>query len=194
MNMATRALKMSLAPVTAVSLESLNRPLTPTRKNPMQIEISGFSALMFALIPWALAIAAAAWLVFFDGARILARTMSQEKRAATYVGAKVAPKEPMKIEIKAQPNDRIVIDKVDFDGGDLWVYYRNAGTGRETYIKFAWQQLAPDGTIIKSGDGYPDIYSENDAPSDLDGGQRAEMHLKITTDPRAATLAIRMGC
>lgn len=152
---------------------------------------SGFNALAYAAIPAALAIGALYWLAFGKGLHYFGRELSQEQRAASWVGAMVAPKEPVKIEALNAPDAVVRIDRLQFDGGDLWIYY--SASGEATFIRYFWKQYAPDGTVVTAGDGYPSIQGEGQSPDDLRAGEKAELHLKIKTDPRTVRMTVWMG-
>lgn len=158
-----------------------------------EIEITGVSQFFFFAIPAVLALAGIWWLAFGEGVHYFRRALSQEKRHAEIVGAAVLPKAPIKITLSDRRDAAVKIDRAEIDGGDLWIYYRNLGQSRVTYIQFTWRLIAPDGTVIKADDGYIEISSNNSAPGSLEPGERGEARLKIESDPRAVTLDVRMS-
>jgi hypothetical protein len=158
------------------------------------IEIEGLSQFFYFAIPAVLGLAAIYWLAFGEGLHYFRRVLSQEKRHAEIVGARILPREPMKITIHHQLGESLTVDRAEIDGGDLWVYYKNTGASGVRGIQLTWRIVAPDGTVIKAGDRqYVSVYSKNDAPDELDAGERGEAHFKIPSDPRAVTLDLRMS-
>jgi hypothetical protein len=160
----------------------------------MEIKIAGVSQFFFFAIPLVLAVGATAWLTFFDGAHQLQRAWSQEKRHAEFVGAPRPIKAPLKIIAEPARDARVIVDHAEINGGDLWIYYKNVSASRVASIRFNWKEASPDGTVVAFGEGYPSIYGESHSPDELDPGERAELHLKIKSDPRAATMTIWMEC
>lgn len=151
----------------------------------------GISTFFYFAIPAVLAIAALWWLAFGEGIHYFTRALSQEQRAAEWVGAKVKPRAPLKIEIDTAPDAQVKIDRANFDGGDLWIYYSSEG-GAE-FIKCNWKEYAPDGTIVASKERiYPTVDGEGQSPDSLGPGERAELHLKVLSDPRAVSIKIWM--
>lgn len=151
----------------------------------------GISTFFYFAIPAVLGLAALYWLSFGEGLHYFNRSLSQENRAAEWVGAKIKPRAPMKIEIQNMPDSQVIIDHASFDGGDLWIYYYSEHGAR--YIQFNWKEIAPDGTIVAASDGYPSVYGEGKSPDDLAAGERAELHLKIDSDPRAVSIKLWMS-
>lgn len=158
------------------------------------LKVRGLSAFFYFAIPAVLAIAALWWLAFAGELHMLSRTLSQEKRSAVAVGAADLPKEPIKLQIEQRRNSPLSIDRAEIDGRDLWVYYRNVSKSPITYIQLPVRQIAPDGTVVSAYGSYVSVYSENNAPDTLDGGQRGEAHYRINLDPRTVILEIRMSC
>lgn len=156
------------------------------------VNIRGVSTFFLFAIPAVLALGALWWLAFGEGLHYFRRELSQEKRHAEAVGAGVLPKNPIEIKIIENRVASVRVDRAEIDGGDLWVYYKNFGQSRKEYIRYQWRLIAPDGTIVQSQEGYPSIYSKTSSPDSLMPGQRAEMRLKITADPRAVILEIEM--
>jgi hypothetical protein len=152
----------------------------------------GVSTFFYFAIPAVLALAALWWLAFGQGLHFFVRQISQEQRAATAVGADPLPKESMKITISDPRDAAVRVEKVEIDGGDLWVYYKNFGATRASYIKLLWRLVGPDGTVLKSREGYVDIYSRNSAAGSLEPGERGEAQFKIPSDPRSVRLDVRM--
>lgn len=152
----------------------------------------GISTFFYFAIPAVLGLAALYWLAFGQGLHYFQRTLSQESRAAEWVGAKIKPRAPMKIEMVNQPDARVRIDHATFDGGDLWIYYYSELGA--SYIQFNWKEIAPDGTVVAAKEnGYPSVYGEGQSPNELAAGERAELHLKINSDPRAVSIRLWMS-
>ena len=158
-----------------------------------ELKVTGISTLAYWAIPAVLGLAALYWLAFAEGAHSFRRLLSQESRHAEIVGAKVIPREPMKITITNSRDAVVIVDRAEVDGKDLWVYYKNVSQGRIHGIELEWRLIAPDGTVLKSKLGYVEIYSENDAPDALDAGERGEAKYELPTDPRAVSLDLRMS-
>lgn len=157
------------------------------------INVRGISTFFLFAIPAVLALAALWWLAFGQGLHYFRRALSQEKRHAEIVGAVVLPKEPLKITISDRRDAAVRIDRAEIDGGDLWIYYKNFGSSTSSSIQFTWKLYAPDGTVVKSQWGYASIHGYDNAPDQLDPGERGELHLKIPPDARAVRIDLRMG-
>lgn len=157
-----------------------------------EIKITGISTFFYFAIPAVLAVAAIWWLAFGQGLHYFLRAVSQEKRHAEIVGAAIPPQDPLQIRISDPRDAPVRVDRAEIDGGDLYIYYKNFGRSRAGSIRYTWKLIAPDGTVVKSQQGYPSIYGEGHSPDELDPGERAELHLKIDSDPRAVILDIRM--
>lgn len=128
------------------------------------------------------------WLTFAHGTHDFRRQLSQESRHAEVVGARPLPKAPIKITIRLHRNSPIVIDRIERDGDDTFVYYRNVTDSAHDYIKIMFMQHAPDGTIIGSSGGYASIYG--DGPDHLEAGEKAEAHFNFKADPRTVELVV----
>lgn len=152
----------------------------------------GISTFFYFAIPAVLGLAALWWLAFGEGLHYFSRTLSQERRAAEWVGAKIKPRAPLKIDVYNAPDSPVKIERATFDGGDLWVYYSSEGGAQ--HIKANWKEYAPDGTVVASDlNIYPSIEGEGQSPNDLSAGERAELHLKISSDPRAVSIKVWMS-
>ena len=138
-------------------------------------------------IPLILGLAAAVWFGFYLNVHYFRRELSQEERAAIYVGAKERPKSKINIET---PNHGIVkIDRVDLDGTAAMLYFHNSGTGVLTFLKASWTLISPDGTRMASGSDY--IENIN-GPTTLGPGEKGEAIFQgyqgIRIDSRTATI------
>lgn len=124
-----------------------------------------------ALIPWALAIGALAWMGFWLAVHQYREAVEQDRRRAVYVAAENPPKEKIKIETRKV--DCLTVDRADVDGGDITIYGRMDGScGMTDYTEWHWQALAPDGTVIHEG-------YENGCPNLRSRGDRAECHMQM---------------
>ena len=101
-----------------------------------------------ALIPWALGIGFTVWLGAWIGVSKYKHDVSQERRAAVYVGAENKPEEKLKIQVIK--HDSTTITKADVNGEDLMIYARNDG-GKLDYMAWHWKLISPDGTAIAEG-------------------------------------------
>jgi hypothetical protein len=140
-----------------------------------------FGRLMLALIPYALGLAALVWLSFYIGAHKFRRELSQEERAAVYVGAQQRPTQKLKIEVVKR--DCSTITRSDVDGEMLLIYARNDCHENLSYFSWHWEEVSPSGTVI--GEGY-----ENSCPNPTFPGDSAECSLHIASDDRASLLRI----
>lgn len=156
-----------------------------------EVKISGVSHAFYFAILWILAMAAIAWLSFYMSLHYFRRELAQERRRAEAVGADPLPQEKINIKIVNPRDGSIRVTKVEIDGGDVFVYYKNVTQQRVEWIKFAWKLMAPDGTVIKSYSSYAGL-SFTGGSAELDPGQSAELKIKIDADPRGATFEIRM--
>jgi hypothetical protein len=100
-------------------------------------------------IPLVLGLAAAVWLGVYIDAHEFNHELSQEDRAASYVGATERPKSKIAVEIQNQDCTRIT--RADVDGEILLLYARNDCHEREDYFAWHWQEISPNGTIIHQG-------------------------------------------
>lgn len=142
-----------------------------------------FGRLMLALIPWALAVGFSAWLGFWIALHQYRHELSQEDRAAVYVGAKDRPKDKITIEIL--PHGCTLVTKADVDGDRLLMYARNECHKTLDYVAWNWQEVSPDGTIIRSG-----WTNTASCPAPRLAGSSAECSMNIVTDDRAKTLQV----
>lgn len=149
-----------------------------------RIYFAGLSEYFYFLIPAALGLTALYWLWFCEGAHKFRRLLSQEKRHAEIVGARPLPKKSLQIDIESKRDSRVVIDRAEIDGHDIWVYCTNVSGGDLTYVKVAWKLVAPDGTIVAQN------YHFINTANPLGSGERIEKKLWCATDPRASTLKL----
>lgn len=153
---------------------------TNNNENGMDLGARNVGKFFLALIPWALGIGFTVWFGAWVGVTKYKHDISQEKRAAVYVGAETKPEE--KLKIKVVKHDSSTITKADVNGKDLIVYARNDGNKLD-YLEWHWKLISPDGTAISEG------YT-NQCPKPQDHGDKAECKMTIETDDRAATLQI----
>lgn len=144
-----------------------------------------FGMLGLALVPWALGIGAMAWLGVYAYQHTLRRELSQEERAAVYVGAKERP--TAKIKILVEPSGCLVFDRVELDGAMLNGYFH--ATCAEHFIQLFHKLKSPDGTVISSGD---DFVFAGSADTCLAAKEKAEFKVNVRTDDRAESIALRL--
>lgn len=113
-------------------------------------------------IPLVLGLAAATWLGVWIDAHELEHTLTQEQRAAVYVGAESRPKSKVLVSIlpsqpmydfaftKDEPCAPII--KVDVDGSNLLMYAQNDCRVPITRLTWHWQQVSPNGTVLTDSD------------------------------------------
>ncbi len=142
-----------------------------------------FGRLMLALIPWALGVGFASWLGLWIALHQYRHELSQEDRAATYVGATEKPKDKIVVEINHI--DCTSITRVDVDGDVLLMYAQNNCHERLNYLSWNWQLVSPDGTIIRSG-----YENTTHCPTPTLSGSIAECQIKIEPDDRAKILRV----
>lgn len=133
-----------------------------------------------SLIPWALGIGFMVWFGAWAGVAKYKHDISQERRAAVYVGAETKPEEKIKLDVVK--HDCTTISRADVNGSDLMIYARNDCKGRLSYLAWHWQTISPDGTVV--GQGYT-----NGCPIP-NPGNKAECKMKIDDDERTATVRI----
>jgi hypothetical protein len=138
-----------------------------------------------AAIPWVLGTAAAVWLSTYIALHEFRHELSQEDRAATYVGATERPKSKIKISVSEQ--DCSHITRADLDGSTLLIYAKNDCHETLDYLAWHWQTIAPNGTALKEG------YT-NSCPLPA-AGATAECRLSISSygedlDDRVATVRV----
>lgn len=150
------------------------------------IEHKGFSTLALFFIPAALGIAAIIWFGFYVNAHYFKREMEQEKRHAEIVGAAVIPNKPIETKINNRRNATVIIDRLEIDGSEGWIYYKNIGRSKASFIEITVNAMAPDGTIVGVVQGYAD--GPFHGAIDLGPDQRAEGRFTIPTDPRTSVL------
>lgn len=134
-----------------------------------------------AAIPAVLGIAASIWLGVWIGAHDFRHQLSQEERAADYVGAQELPKG--KIAITVLDKSCVRIRKADIDGDSLIVYVKNDCRRNLDYIEIHWQQIAPDSTIL--GGGY-DNGIDCEMPKAASAASECRFHLREVDDRTVA--------
>jgi len=95
------------------------------------------------------------------------RTTAQEQRSSEWVGEKVPPKAPVKIEVRNDPHVCIRIEFAGLNSDHLYVFVRRLCGKAGDYAEGHWRAEAADGTVIDSG--YTNWQVDNE-----DKGQRAE--------------------
>lgn len=128
------------------------------------------------------------WLGFFKDAHDYGKQLSQEDRAAQYVGAAERPKS--KLVIKVTDDGCAHITRAEIDGTSLLMYAQNDCGYSIHYMEWRWQTVAPDGTYLKSG-------YENTAgcPVPVEPHAKAECHTRLagydeSIDDRAASVHV----
>jgi len=109
----------------------------------------GVGSFFFAMIPWALATGAIAWLGFYMAFHEDHKELSQEQRMATYVGAAERPKS--KITIEDATRDCVALTRAEFDEPTLLMYAENRCSHPINYLAWHWKLVSPDGTALKEG-------------------------------------------
>lgn len=140
------------------------------------------------MIPFALALAATAWLGFYVGVQDQIHKQGQENRAAQYVGAADRPQAKIAIEIVGK--SCVKVTRADLDGGTLMLYAKNNCHHAVDYVEWHWQLLSPDKTAIAQG-----YTNQCPLPS---AGNSAECIFSgrfsgIPTDDRAASIRVWTG-
>lgn len=133
-----------------------------------------FGRFCLSLIPWALAIGAAAWGGVYLGMRSFYREVEQEKRAAVYTGAEIKPKGKLDIEVLQRGCVRIT--HVDDAGSTLMLYAKNECMGRVRYMEWHWELLSPNRTVVKANE-------TNGCPLPVNPGDSAECIFSEETYP-----------
>jgi hypothetical protein len=141
-------------------------------------------ALTVVIVFIGLAVGCTVWLGFFSDKHDYSRKLTTEDRRAVAVGANPLPITPVQIIIKPRRKECVILDKVEFDGADLFVNYHMGCA--ETYSALRWKQRAPDGTIIDSGEQY--II----AGSMINRGEKGEWKTEYLfhLDPRTVTVEV----
>lgn len=128
-----------------------------------------------ALIPWALAVGALAWMGTWVAFHEWQRETRQEKRAAIYVAAP----EPVKSKIKITVLKRscVKVERADLDGRSL-IIYAAAPSGCDSisglgYAEWHWQEVSPDGTVLHAD------YSNE---MNIHSGEKVEFKFTIPSD------------
>ena len=147
---------------------------------------SGIGKFFLALIPWALGLGASVWLGVWIGVYHFRKELSQENRAATYVGATERPKS--KIAVQIIPGGCLLVSRVDVDGGDLLIYWKNTCGFRLDYAELHYEAISPDGTILSQ---WYDNGSQCSFPTF--SGDTAECRTTVRDDDRVAKLRVWAG-
>lgn len=143
---------------------------------------SGMGAFFFALIPWALATGAVAWLAFFGGLHEAKQRADAEKRVAVAVGEPTKPVAPYKLTLD---QGRFFIESARYDGHSLEMYYRNKGHVRLYNYCFRYAQKSADGTNIGGGEScFPG------SEKALRPGERAELRETFDVDDRTTEIVL----
>lgn len=148
--------------------------------------------LAIALVPAALGVGALYWLSFGEGIHRFDRTIAednrsvaQEKRHNEVVHA--VPLPVALINLTYRQNRAFEIRRMEINGNDLYIYIKNKTRICQDYVKLAWQQIAPDGTVIGSNETY--LVAEQPG---IQPGQSQEGHVVIEPDQRTVTIALSL--
>lgn len=144
-------------------------------------------AFTTSIVLWILGSAAVAWLSFYSGVRYMRREISMEQRRAESVGAVPLPTGNIEVVIDNRTGGHLFIESASIDGKELRAYYVNKGTHSQEFVKFHWQLLSPDGTVIKQD------YSYENFGSRLEPGVRVETVKQIESDTRVKRIRLFMG-
>lgn len=153
-----------------------------------EVKEDGFNAgqrnigrLFLFAIPLALGLGASTWLGVWIGIHQWKHELSQQDRAAAYVGAMERPTSKIKVDIVQK--GCVTIDKVDLDGKTLLIYTTNHCHTEISYLDWHWALLSPAGVSIAAeetnGCTYP--YEPND---------KSECKMKVSDDDRGALLRV----
>ena len=138
--------------------------------------------LALSLVVLALGAGVASWLGVFQQAHEIKHKLSQEERAAVYVGAQKRP--TSKLRIEQVKRDCPTVTRADIDGAKLLLYARNDCHQDLDYLEFHWQLLSPNQTIIK--EGYTNQCAVASAPGDV-----SECLIgNVSTDDRAVSVRV----
>lgn len=151
---------------------------------------NGAEIFLLFSIPLTLALAAGYWLAFGEGLHYFRRAVSLEKRRAEIVGAAPLPVAPMEIKIKSERGMPVRITRAEIDGNAVFVYAVNDSDGSVEYVKLEWKLLSPDGTTIASEYDFSGL--RFGGPHVFQPREKAEFKIKISADPRASVLFLRI--
>jgi len=152
------------------------------------INFRGISTFSLFAIPAVLGLAAIYWLTFVRGAHRFGKEVSQENRRNVYVGAKVLPKEPIKLEPKNIESEPLQIDTIDLDGDYALVRFHNSGHRPIHYAQVLYKGYAPDGTVVAHDSNY--VISGDET---IDPGEKMEWRSKyFKDDPRVVRVVFTM--
>lgn len=136
-----------------------------------------------ALIPWAIAIGAAAWLGIWIGYHNFRHQLSQEDRAAVYTSAAGSTDKPQsKIAVEIKTHGCSHVTRADVDGTNLLMYATQNCGAKMDYFEWHWQAISSNGTVI--GQGYT-----NQCPVP-GSGEIAECRMDIKDDDRTVRLRV----
>lgn len=133
--------------------------------------------LALSLIPYALGLGAAVWLGVYINAHNFKHQLTQEDRAAAYVGATERPKSKILVEII--PQDCTQIFNTDIDGDTLMLYAQSNCDFKMEYMEWHWEAISPNNTIIASG-----YHNTAYCPALTTPGIKAECRMEVSTDDR----------
>jgi hypothetical protein len=142
--------------------------------------------LALSLIPWALGIGALVWLGVWIGIHEFRHELSQEERAAIYVGAKERPHS--RLIINTIKSDCSTVTRADLDGSDLIMYAKNDCHETLRYLAWRWQLLSPDGTVLK--EEYVNGCPVPRMPGDSAECRMQDHYASVSDDDRAATVRV----
>lgn len=114
--------------------------------NKTEVKIAGLAQFFVFAIPAILGVAFSVWLGAYIQAHEFFHILSMEQRAAIYVAAPQATKEPVKIEVRKP--DCIFVQRVDLDGSEIIIYGRNDCGHSIGYMEWHWQEKSPNGIVI----------------------------------------------
>lgn len=141
----------------------------------------GIVGILFTLIVIGLGVAGVVWLGFVMTGHDFGNQVSQEHRAAEWVGEKTPPKAPIKIIVK-NGSGCIKIDHVRIEGDHLRILtHRVCGVSGD-YAEVHWRVVA-NNTVIDSG------YT-NWQVTASDVGQFSEFIPDIQTDDRVTEIDV----
>ena len=117
-------------------------------ENGLEAGVRNVGRFFLAAIALVLAVSASAWLAFAMGARDAMEQIAQEERAAIVVGAGEPLTLPVKIDI--QNLSCVVVTRADLKGTALRLYARNDCNRRLSYVKWGWEAVSPNRTVLHS--------------------------------------------
>lgn len=137
----------------------------------------------FLLLFIGIAVGSLFWLTLFKDAHFFRRELSLEERKGLAVGVVSPLQEPIRVEFKNPKNACVRIESAELDSSNLLVYYRNTCSADIEFLRFQWNGVSPDGTIL---------FSQFTYATDVPAGARGELHYEfVEKDPRTATLVLK---